>query len=224
MRILPGLDAQRESPRAEDEAEHRGIFIPYAAHRQRTAYQPVAGGIGFYRALERPVGGCADVDIERIGLALGQYRDGGPAVGENRLPHGKDIAHGAVTAVNDEKIDPVAREPGQGMRDLVAGARLFDRDAVGAGAGEILPLVAVATRIVNDPDPRLGRTAGTIDRPAHRRRDHALPVRQAIEIVYHPVHEPCTLFAPAAAYLGLFRQIVIVSHGILRQARADVRP
>ena len=175
MRVLPCLDAQRERPGTENETEHCRRLFAIAAHRERAANQPPARGIGGDRPFERPVGGRAQIDIQRIGLALGKHRYCGPAIGEYRLAHGQHIADRAVTAVDDEKIDPVAGETGQGMRDLVTRARLRNHDAVGARIGEILPLIAVASRIVDDSDTGLGHAPRTVDRTALGCRRRAMP-------------------------------------------------
>ncbi len=213
MRVLAGLDTQRERARAEDEPEHGRIVMAFAAHGQRAADQPPAGTIGLDRPFERPVGRGAEIDVERIGLALGQHGNCRPAVGKHRLSHGQHVAHRAIAAVDDQEIDPVPCEPRQRMRDFLARARLRYHD--GAGAGQVLPLVAVAARIIDDADARLARLRCTVDRPALGRCRGSAAHGQAVEIVDLPVHQPCALIRPAGAYLGHFRHIVMVGHRFL---------
>ncbi len=106
------------------------------------------------RVLQGPVIGNAEIDCQRIGLALGQHCNRGPIIAKDRLAAGQHVAHSAIAAVDDQQIDPALSKFGQRDRQLRAGAGLSDVDMRAQAAIEIGAQIAVTARIIDHPDRR----------------------------------------------------------------------
>ena len=161
MRILPGIDPQREYPGAKDEAEHRltGAISVEPAHRQRTAVQSPAIAESFDSIVKRPAGGDAKIGIECVGLAARKHGDGRPVGAEHRLPHGQHIAHGAVPAAHHQKIDAAVGDAFQRLADGRLGRGRGDLDLGPARIAGLAARVAVAARIGDDTHARAHRAS-----------------------------------------------------------------
>jgi len=152
--FLPGFRGAGKDAGAQHEAQDTASRPVLGGQAQRPAGQratALRGGQGFG---QRPAVGQAEIDRQRIGLALGQKDESRPVVAEDVGAAREYVAHGAIAAVHHEVVDTAPRELGERVVQVLAGPRGLGQDV---GAVRHLgreALVAMAARIAHNADER----------------------------------------------------------------------